>query len=144
MFGPAPTQFPENVHAIQAIWDRHSLPPHGIDVIHTVRITGNQVPDIEQLGLPGLRAILLDAYAPDAFGGTGHQVDWDSAASIVTDATVPVILAGGLNAHNVQDAVVKVRPFGVDVSSGVEKAPRIKDESLIRQFVRNAKLIGFK
>jgi phosphoribosylanthranilate isomerase len=82
-----------------------------------------------------VRAILLDAYHPTLAGGTGLLADWELA----TDASlsVPVVLAGGLNPGNVGDAIRNVRPFGVDVASGVERDGH-KDVALIRAFVEEA------
>jgi phosphoribosylanthranilate isomerase len=83
-------------------------------------------------------ALLLDAWLPDAHGGTGHRFDW---GLIPADLPKPVILAGGLEAGNVGAAVAQVRPWAVDVSSGVESGKGIKDAARIAAFmkeVRNA------
>lgn len=80
-------------------------------------------------------AILLDAFDEQAHGGTGKPVDWDVAAAIVQAARVPVVLAGGLNPDNVAEAIRKVRPYAVDVSSGVESAPGMKDHGKVRAFI---------
>ena len=76
--------------------------------------------------------LLVDAHDPERFGGTGKTVNWESAREIA--ATRRTILAGGLTAANVKLAVRTVRPYGVDVSSGVESAPGIKDPSRLRSF----------
>jgi phosphoribosylanthranilate isomerase len=76
--------------------------------------------------------LLVDAYDPVRVGGTGKTVNWDSAREIA--ATRRTILAGGLNAANVKLAVRSVRPYGVDVSSGVESAPGVKDPNRLRTF----------
>ena len=81
-------------------------------------------------------ALLLDAYHPTLAGGTGALADWEFAADAA--ATLPIVLAGGLNPANVGDAIRTVRPFGVDVSSGVEREGR-KDAALIRAFVEQAR-----
>ena len=81
--------------------------------------------------------ILLDAYHPDLHGGTGKTFDWDT---IPTDLKVPMILAGGLNAGNVADAIRQVRPYAVDVSSGVELEKGLKDESKIAAFMKEVGL----
>ncbi|HEX7088234.1 MAG TPA: phosphoribosylanthranilate isomerase [Vicinamibacterales bacterium] len=78
---------------------------------------------------PGV-PVLLDAHDPVRRGGTGAVVDWDRAA--VVARTREVILAGGLRPENVGDALSRVRPAGVDVSSGVESAPGVKDEERLR------------
>jgi phosphoribosylanthranilate isomerase len=88
--------------------------------------------------MPMPSALLLDAWLPDAHGGTGHRFDW---GLIPADLPKPVILAGGLEAGNVGAAVAQVRPWAVDVSSGVESGKGIKDAARIAAFmkeVRNA------
>lgn len=78
------------------------------------------------------RALLLDGHAPGEDGGSGEVVDWSRIQSTVR----PFILAGGLNADNVARAVSLVRPYAVDVSSGVESAPGLKDADRISAFMR--------
>ena len=79
-------------------------------------------------------AILLDAYAPDAFGGTGHTFDWTLARA--TREVVPrLFLAGGLKPSNVAEAIRAVGPYAVDVCSGVETSPGRKSPALMRDFV---------
>jgi phosphoribosylanthranilate isomerase len=75
--------------------------------------------------------VLLDAHDPVRRGGTGRTIDWTSAASIA--ARRPIILAGGLNPDNVAAAIERVQPFGIDVSSGVEAAPGVKDHGRLKQ-----------
>jgi phosphoribosylanthranilate isomerase len=85
-------------------------------------------------------AYLLDAFSSTAFGGTGEKFNWDLAVEAQKFGK-PIFLAGGLTPENVAGAVQKVRPFGVDVSSGVESAPGKKDHAKIKAFiaaVRNA------
>lgn len=76
--------------------------------------------------------LLVDAHDPERFGGTGKTVNWNRAREIA--ATRRTILAGGLNAANIKLAVRTVRPYGVDVSSGVESAPGVKDPIRLRSF----------
>lgn len=86
----------------------------------------------------GGRGLLLDAYSPQAHGGTGHAFDWNL---IPRDLPKPIVLAGGLEPGNVAEAIRRVRPWAVDVSSGVEIAKGIKDATRIQSFmneVRNA------
>ena len=78
---------------------------------------------------------LLDSHAPGGLGGTGAVFDWDTIPAL--DA--PLVLAGGLTCENVAEAVRRVRPWAVDVSSGVEDAPGIKNAAKIRQFISEAK-----
>ncbi len=82
-------------------------------------------------------ACLLDTWTPAAHGGTGRSFNWEFAACAARSGHI--ILAGGLNPGNVVEAVRQVRPYGVDVSSGVESAPGKKDASLVRAFVSAAK-----
>lgn len=82
------------------------------------------------------RGLLLDAYHPDSHGGTGRRFDWDL---IPAKLPRPIVLAGGLDPDNVAAAVRQVRPWAVDVSSGVELAKGIKDAGLVTRFVREVR-----
>lgn len=82
-------------------------------------------------------ALLLDAWVVGAYGGTGERFNWELAAAVARQR--PVILAGGLTAENVAEAVRTVRPYGVDVSSGIEASPGKKDPAKVEAFIRNAK-----
>jgi phosphoribosylanthranilate isomerase len=82
-------------------------------------------------------AFIVDAFDAQRFGGTGQRADWSLAAQIARE--FPILLAGGLNAENVADAIRSVRPWGVDVSSGVERGPGLKDHAQVRRFVQAAK-----
>jgi phosphoribosylanthranilate isomerase len=83
-------------------------------------------------------ALLVDNIDPVRRGGTGAAVDWSRAAAVAK--TRRIVLAGGLTPDNVASAIRAVRPFGVDVSSGVESAPGVKDFGKITQFISNARL----
>lgn len=76
--------------------------------------------------------ILLDAFDPATHGGTGRTIDWSIAAAAA--GRRPVILAGGLNAGNIGEAIRRVRPRAVDLSSGVESAPGVKDPAKLHTF----------
>ena len=78
------------------------------------------------------RALLLDTYIEGLPGGTGIVFDWDL---IPKDMAKPIILAGGLNASNVKDAIKKISPYAVDVSGGVEAEKGKKDPSKIKEFI---------
>ena len=80
--------------------------------------------------------LLLDAFNKDAYGGTGEQFDWSLAK---VDIDLPIILAGGLNPGTVADAIAQVNPYAVDVSSGVESEPGIKDIAKIKEFIRKVR-----
>lgn len=83
-------------------------------------------------------SLLIDTYHPTLRGGTGETGDWAMSAQLA-QAVPGLMLAGGLNAQNVAEAVRQVRPFAVDVASGVEASPGKKDADLVRAFIRNAK-----
>lgn len=80
----------------------------------------------------GAQGVLLDAWVPGVHGGTGERFDW---ARIPENLAKPLILAGGLNADNIGQAVQRVQPWAVDVSGGVEVSPGIKDAEKIRKFL---------
>ncbi|MCA9957495.1 MAG: phosphoribosylanthranilate isomerase [Anaerolineales bacterium] len=82
-------------------------------------------------------AILVDAYQPGEYGGSGQTGDWALAARVAH--RYPLLLAGGLTPHNVGTAVQQVQPWGVDVASGVESAPGIKDAQKVAAFIKEAK-----
>lgn len=84
------------------------------------------------------RALLLDAYVAGVPGGTGERFDW---SLIPVGLPKPVVLSGGLNPDNVALAVQSVRPWAVDVSSGVETAPGIKDAARVAAFIANARQV---
>jgi phosphoribosylanthranilate isomerase len=111
----------------------------GVPVIKALRVRGPE--DVERartyVGVGDVAALLLDGAAP-GYGGGGVGFDWSLVARLA-DAGVPVLVAGGLNPSNVQEAVRATRPYGVDVASGVEVSPGIKDADAVRAFVRAAK-----
>jgi phosphoribosylanthranilate isomerase len=82
-------------------------------------------------------ACLLDAWSPASHGGTGTTFNWDIAARV--SSSQRIILAGGLTPDNVAEAVATVNPYAVDVSSGVESSPGIKDAALVSRFIRSCK-----
>jgi phosphoribosylanthranilate isomerase len=81
-------------------------------------------------------AIVLDAFVPGRLGGTGTPFDWRQAASWERPERARLVVAGGLGAHNVREAIRRLSPDIVDVSSGVESAPGIKDHERMRAFVQ--------
>ena len=87
----------------------------------------------------GISAILIDAFVEDTRGGTGKTCDWDLATRAVS-LDVPIILAGGLTPENVGEAIQRVRPYGVDVASGVESKPGKKDHERLRAFIDRAEV----
>lgn len=91
-------------------------------------------------GRAGVRGFIVDAFSKEAFGGTGHMTDWSLAAEAAKSATI--LLAGGLTPDNVGQAIRAVRPYGVDVSSGVEQAPGRKDHAKVRAFIQAARVVS--
>jgi phosphoribosylanthranilate isomerase len=87
-------------------------------------------------GYPDAAGFLLDAYQPQTRGGGGRVFDWDQ---VPADLDRPIILAGGLTPENVADAVRRVRPYAVDVSSGVEQCKGIKSADRMAAFLRGVR-----
>jgi len=88
---------------------------------------------LRQFGRAQAPALLVDAHVKGAFGGTGETGDWAIAQHLASQ--VPILLAGGLNPENVTAAIQAVNPWGVDVASGVETGPGIKDPAKISAFI---------
>ena len=108
-----------------------SLP---VPVLKAIRLDGPHA--LPQLASYEVQGFLLDA--PSAgYGGSGTTCDWGLAAEVARE--LPIVLAGGLTPENVADAVRAVRPWAVDVASGVESAPGVKDAERMRLFVERAK-----
>lgn len=85
--------------------------------------------------------LLLDSYDPETIGGTGKTCDWNQAREIVQSLETPVLLAGGLTPGNVAEAVQAVAPWGVDVSSGVEIEPGVKDIAKVAAFIATCRTL---
>lgn len=112
----------------------------GLRVIKALRVRDATFPDRARAFIDaGAAALLFDAYSPVARGGTGKRIDWDlvdgARQSGGLDAAVRFVLAGGLTPMNVASAIRRLRPWGVDVSSGVELEPGVKCADRIGQFV---------
>jgi len=107
-------------------------------VIQAFRVRGPEI--VQRLAeyRDACDAWLLDAYVPGSSGGTGARFDWNLAVQ-ARDLGHPLILAGGLKPENIAEAVRQVRPFAVDVSSGVEASPGLKSPEKVRRFVAEAR-----
>lgn len=117
----------------------------GVPVIRAFRAKTGDEKRIEDFvsGTDGLAGVLIDAAVAGQFGGTGEVADWDFVADMVQRLELPVIVAGGLRAGNVSDAISATSAFGVDTASGVESSPGRKDPSMVQDFVSRAKhLLG--
>lgn len=90
-------------------------------------------------GRANVRGFLIDAFSDQAYGGTGQTVDWTLAKEAARSA--PIILAGGLTPTNVADAISQVRPYGIDVNSGVEQSPGKKNQDKVKAFIQAARLV---
>lgn len=113
---------------------RHALP--GVRLVQVVHVGGGEALEEARAAASHVDAVLLDSGRPQAavreLGGTGRVHDWDVSRRIVDALEVPVFLAGGLHAGNVADAIRQVRPFGVDVCSGVRTGGRLAAQRLQR------------
>lgn len=111
--------------------------PVGLGVMPVIRHAVRLKPDPQGFSVgpasAGHKRVLFEG----PVSGVGSNSDWHSAAQLAR--TTQLVLAGGLNATNIADAIAAVRPFGVDVSSGVEASPGIKDPARIHEFVRRAR-----
>lgn len=113
----------------------------GRKVIKAVHVTGPEAVDTARQAATDCDAVLLDSRTADRLGGTGRTHDWSVGAAVVTalhELGCPVILAGGLGPDNIADAIARVRPFAVDVNSGVETATGDKDPDACAAFVAAA------
>lgn len=101
---------------------------------------GGQAGDIgqRQREYPSARALVLDGHAPGALGGQGERFAWSNLPAL----DKPVYLAGGLDAGNVAEAIRMMRPYAVDVSSGIESSPGVKDLNKMQDFIRAAHTLG--
>lgn len=118
------------IQVAQVVGEVPALPP-GLGLLRAVTLARDGAgiaPDV-----PGETAVLVDAHDPVRRGGTGQTIDWRAVSSIARRR--PVILAGGLRAENVAEAIQLARPAGVDVSSGVEVTPGVKDHLKLAAFV---------
>lgn len=153
---------PRYVKAIPAWW--RSLPPFVVRVAVYGPFSGEEVPEAfdrfqaitwsgeaphldrriqvvrsDPVDPQESSTILVDAHSQHSYGGTGTLADWDLARRLVESSGRPVILAGGLTPENVGEAITKVQPWAVDVSSGIESEPGVKDRKLLLAFFRHVK-----
>ena len=106
----------------------------GVSAIKVLKVRDGQIPGADDWPDP----VMLDSWSPDQRGGTGRTWDWDLARELL--ATRNVFIAGGLEPGNVGKVVSAFKPYGVDVSSGVEASVRVKDPDKVRAFVHAVRL----
>ena len=106
------------------------------EIFKAFRLRGKE--DLASISSYKVDAYLLDTFTPEKYGGTGKTFNWDIAVEVKKFGR-PIVLSGGLDAKNVSDAIRKVQPEIVDVSSGVEEAPGKKDAKKLREFVENVR-----
>ena len=126
------------LHGDEPESDLVTIRKHGIPVIRALAAgEDGALPPIQDF--PG-DAILLDAHAPGVYGGTGKTIDWNAAAGFVaTHPELPVILAGGITPENAPEARRTVRPAAIDIASGAESAPGIKDLEKVRALLASVR-----
>ncbi|MEO1375831.1 MAG: phosphoribosylanthranilate isomerase [Cyanobacteria bacterium J06635_10] len=107
---------------------RQSLP--NVEIIKALRIRGTDDFEKANIYIEYVDTLLLDAYHPQQLGGTGKTLNWDTLRQF--NPNCPWFLAGGLTPQNILEALNKVNPSGIDLSSGVEKAPGDKDLDKVR------------
>ncbi|MDR0978393.1 MAG: phosphoribosylanthranilate isomerase [Lachnospiraceae bacterium] len=112
-----------------------------VKLIKLVHIIGEKSIDEVKVYSNIVDAILLDTinYATNQVGGTGQTHNWDIDKQIVKETNANIIVAGGLNKDNVKEAILKIKPFGVDVNSGVQNEIGFKDYDKLKEFINNAK-----
>lgn len=104
-------------------------------VIKVIRV--KDIQSLKKLSDYPVSSFLLDTFSEDQYGGTGKVFDWNLAYSAKKYG--PIILAGGLTPNNVRQAIQRIQPYGVDVCSGVESQPGIKDHKKMQAFLKNVK-----
>jgi phosphoribosylanthranilate isomerase len=113
-----------------------------LGVVHFGSATAERVASM--MGDANIDALMVDSRTAAAVGGTGVAFDWDAARGLIFDADGPMkfIAAGGLTPENVAEAIATLRPWGMDVVSGVESAPGRKDPAKVRAFIDRARAAG--
>lgn len=127
-----------NLNLLQFHGDEPSDFCQGFGVMNMKAFRIKDADSLKQLEGFHANAFLLDSYVAGKQGGTGEKFNWDLAIKAKKFGK-PIFLAGGLTPENVAEAVRKVEPFGIDVSSGVEQSPGKKDHQKIRAFIQAAR-----
>lgn len=114
---------------------------HNIELIKAIHVMDNTAIKQAKMYGPYSDMILLDTKVKNRIGGTGQTHDWNISKEIVNELNIPVILAGGLNPENVESAINKVNPYGIDANSGLEHEDGSKDFKKIRLFAKVGNLL---
>lgn len=130
------------VNATQRLRDRFSDRLRILKVIHYRQGLQAELRTAEDDA--NIDAVLVDSRTATLLGGTGVTFDWNSAQGIVIASPLQIVVAGGLTPENVGDAVAILRPWGVDVASGVEASPGMKDPEKVWAFIENARIAAAK
>jgi phosphoribosylanthranilate isomerase len=126
------------LHGDETSHDVERLMSRGVNVIKALQV--RDAASLPQIGEFPCSAILLDAYNPGTYGGGGHAFPWELAVRAQEMfSTKRILLSGGLNADNVRQAVEQTHPIAVDVASGVESAPGVKDLAQVARFIAEAR-----
>ncbi len=126
------------LHGDETPHDVERLMSRGVNVIKALQV--RDAASLPQIGEFPCAAILLDAYNPGTYGGGGHAFPWELAVRAQEMfPTKHILLSGGLNADNVRQAVQQTHPIAVDVASGVESQPGIKDLAQVARFIAEAR-----
>ena len=129
------SQVPLNLLQFHGREDADFCRQFGLPYIKAVSMGSDQAVQRAADEYPDAAALLLDSHAPGGVGGTGAVFDW----AMIPSASMPLVLAGGLTPGNVRQAVAQVKPWAVDVSSGVEDRPGVKNKELMCEFIQEAK-----
>ena len=111
----------------------HRLKRYNVKIIKAFRVGENFDPKIVEPF--HVDAFLFDAFDGDNYGGSGKTLDWNILKQVKTSTDVPIILSGGLNSQNVIEPVNELKPYAVDVNSGVEEFPGKKDQKKMKDFI---------
>jgi len=140
------SETPEYVAALRdalpaeiALWRALSLPREAPETQREA-VVAELLGQIEALAGVGVARIVLDSRVQGVSGGAGVTCDWSVAAQVVAGSALPVMLAGGIAPGNVREALVAVRPIGVDISSGVERKPGVKDPAAVLSVIARARV----
>ena len=141
--GTSTVQMVDHVPHDELLKIRRALP--GVRLVQVIHVLGDESIDEARAVAPLVDMILLDSGKPQAelrtLGGTGDTHDWEISSRICKQLEIPVLLAGGLNPHNVADAIARVGPFGVDLCSGIRSDGHL-DQRKLNAFVRAAGVTG--